>query len=125
MVFSIQCNKRYVLTEEASSEICILDLDSFGGEQKWKEFRKRHPQWPLILISINSHEIADQHTLFLQKPIQVERLVSTIEEHRNSLSALNKSSMRGTPARNQSPLTGHNSDQPIPATIRRKSQSSP
>ncbi|MEW8461971.1 MAG: hypothetical protein AB2653_16805, partial [Candidatus Thiodiazotropha endolucinida] len=71
MIFSSRCNKRYVLTEEASSEICILDLDSFGGDQKWKEFRERHADSPLVLVSINSLEISDRHTLFVQKPIPV------------------------------------------------------
>ncbi|MES9923420.1 MAG: hypothetical protein ABW152_04995 [Candidatus Thiodiazotropha endolucinida] len=85
MIFSSRCNKRYVLTEEASSEICILDLDSFGGDQKWKEFRERHPDWPLILVSINSLEISDRHTLFVQKPIPVERLIAAIETHRRNL----------------------------------------
>jgi hypothetical protein len=89
MLFSTRCDKRYVLTEEASSEICILDLDSFGGEQKLKEFRERHPEWLLILVSVKSREIADKHTLFVQKPIQVERLISTIEIHRRTLSGEN------------------------------------
>ncbi len=85
MLFSTRCNKRYVLTEEASSEICILDLDGFGGEQKYKEFRERHPEWPLILVSLNSQEIPDKYTLFVQKPIQVEQLISTIETHCHTL----------------------------------------
>ncbi|MET0070382.1 MAG: hypothetical protein ABW096_10100 [Candidatus Thiodiazotropha sp.] len=89
MLFSSRCNKRYILTEEASSEICILDLDSFGGEQKWKEFRDRHPQWPLILVSINDHQVSDRNTLFVQKPIPVERLIAAIETHRNNLSGAN------------------------------------
>lgn len=89
ILFSSRCNKRYVLTEEASSEICILDLDSFGGEQKWKEFRDRHPEWPLILVSIKHHEIADRNTLFVQKPIPVERLIAAIETHRSNLPGSN------------------------------------
>jgi hypothetical protein len=125
MLFSTQCNKRYVLTEEASSEICILDLDSFGGEEKWREFRARHPQWPLILISINSREIADKHTLFVQKPVQVERLISTIEAHRNTLSGSDELATQAAPARDPSPQTGQEPGLPDPATTPSKSQSGP
>ncbi|MEW8508042.1 MAG: hypothetical protein AB2598_15195 [Candidatus Thiodiazotropha sp.] len=86
ILFSSHCNKRYILTEEASSEICILDLDSFGGEQKRQEFRARHPEWPLILVSIRDQQTSDRNTLFVKKPIPVEGLISAIETLRGNLS---------------------------------------
>lgn len=88
IIFSNRCNHRYVLTEETSSEICILDLDAFGGKQQWQEFRERHPDRPLILVSINQHDIADRHTLFVKKPIPVEHLITAIETHRRHLSSV-------------------------------------
>jgi hypothetical protein len=89
LLFSNRCHNRYMLTEEASSEICILDLDTFDGKQLWQAFRDRHPDWPLILVSINDHDIVnDHHTLFVKKPIPVEHLIAAIEIHRKSLSAL-------------------------------------
>jgi hypothetical protein len=85
ILFSNRYNNRYVLTEEASCEICILDLDAPGGDQKCKEFRERHPDWPLIAVSINHHEIPDQYTTFLQKPIPVEHLFAAIDTQRRRL----------------------------------------
>jgi hypothetical protein len=88
ILFSNRYNNRYVLTEEASCEICILDMDAPDGEQKWKEFRERHPDWPLILVSINRHEISCQNTTFLQKPIKVEYLFAAIDTHRRNLQSV-------------------------------------
>ncbi|MCU7817200.1 MAG: hypothetical protein KZQ89_16075 [Candidatus Thiodiazotropha sp. (ex Lucinoma kastoroae)] len=90
MLFTTQCNNRYVLMEEDSSEICILDLDVFGGERLWEELRERHPDRPLILVSLKPCEIADTHTLFVQKPIPVNQLIAAIEQQRRHLSTRNK-----------------------------------
>jgi hypothetical protein len=79
LLFSKRCDNRYQLVEEASAEICLLDLDSFGGEQLWQEFRQRHPQQPLILVSLQEQSVSDPHTLFVRKPIPVQNLIDTIE----------------------------------------------
>ncbi len=80
VLFSSQCQNRYVLMEEESSEICILDLDVFGGEQLWQEFRQRHPERPLILVSLKPRSVDDDLTLFVQKPIPVAQLIAAIEQ---------------------------------------------
>ncbi|MES9830683.1 MAG: hypothetical protein ABW139_00425 [Candidatus Thiodiazotropha sp. DIVDIV] len=85
MLFDTKCCNRYVLMEEESSEICILDLDVFGGERVWQEFRQRNPQRPLILVSLKPREVTDSHTLFVQKPIPVTRLISAINQHAQTL----------------------------------------
>ncbi|MCU7811073.1 MAG: hypothetical protein KZQ77_07535, partial [Candidatus Thiodiazotropha sp. (ex Notomyrtea botanica)] len=85
MLFSSKCNNRYVLVEEESSEICILDLDVFGGERLWEEFRQRHPEIPLILVSLKNRELSDPLTVFVQKPIPVKLLIMAIEKQRRHL----------------------------------------
>ncbi|MES9851848.1 MAG: hypothetical protein ABW170_08460 [Candidatus Thiodiazotropha sp. L084R] len=80
MLFSTNCRNRYVLMEEESSEICILDLDVFGGERLWHEFRQRHPERPLILVSLKPRPTEDDFTLFVQKPIPVKRLIGAIDQ---------------------------------------------
>ncbi len=80
VLFTNQCHNRYVLMEEDSSEICILDLDVFGGERLWQEFRQRHPERPLILVSLKPRSLNDVLTLFVQKPIPVARLIAAIEQ---------------------------------------------
>ncbi|MET0065968.1 MAG: hypothetical protein ABW076_06450 [Candidatus Thiodiazotropha sp.] len=80
VLFASQCQNRFVLVEEESSEICILDLDVFGGERLWQEFRQRHSQRPLILVSLKPRTIDNELTLFVQKPIPVARLIDAIEQ---------------------------------------------
>ncbi|MCU7934770.1 MAG: hypothetical protein KZQ99_07810 [Candidatus Thiodiazotropha sp. (ex Dulcina madagascariensis)] len=104
MLFSTKCGNRYVLMEEDSSEICILDLDAFGGERLWEEFRERHPQRPLILVSLRAREASDDFTLFVQKPIPVDRLITAIEHQRRHLSAKNEDVAHLPPLDIQPPL---------------------
>ncbi|MES9861416.1 MAG: hypothetical protein ABW157_19885 [Candidatus Thiodiazotropha sp. LLP2] len=85
MLFSTNCRNRYVLMEEESSEICILDLDVFGGERLWNEFRQRHPERPLILVSLKPRPTEDNGTLFVQKPIHVSRLIGAIDQLSHTL----------------------------------------
>ncbi|MEJ2591564.1 MAG: hypothetical protein P8178_09235 [Candidatus Thiodiazotropha sp.] len=80
VLFSTQCANRYVLVEEASAEICLLDLDAFGGEAMWREFRQRQPEQPLILVSLQARTTSDGHTLFVRKPIPVAQLIEAIEQ---------------------------------------------
>ncbi|MCP4994501.1 MAG: hypothetical protein GY934_12055 [Gammaproteobacteria bacterium] len=78
-LFMERCDNHFVLMVEESSEICILDLDNHAGESLWEEFRERHPQRPLILVSLKSREVSDPYALFLKKPVPIERLFSAID----------------------------------------------
>ncbi|MEW8625354.1 MAG: hypothetical protein AB2551_06350 [Candidatus Thiodiazotropha sp.] len=80
MLFSSRCHNRYILVEEESSEICIIDLDLFGGERLWQEFRQRHPNRPLILASLKPRQVENGHTLFVKKPIPIMQLMSAIDQ---------------------------------------------
>jgi hypothetical protein len=80
MLFSTKCDNRYVLMEEESSEICLLDMDVINGEHLWLEFRQRHPQHPLILVSLEPRDVVNEHTKFVQKPIPIEQLIATIDQ---------------------------------------------
>ncbi|MCG7931903.1 MAG: hypothetical protein N0E44_17870 [Candidatus Thiodiazotropha lotti] len=80
MLFGNHCRNRYILVEEDSSEICIIDLDLFGGERLWQEFRQRHPDRPLILASLKPRQVENGHTLFVKKPIPVIQLMSAIDQ---------------------------------------------
>jgi hypothetical protein len=103
VLFTKQCANRYVLVEEASADICLLDLDTFGGETLWQEFRQRQPEQPLILVSLNARTLPDDHTLFVQKPIPVARLIEAIDCQHSRLSV---------PALADAP---HESSEPAPA----------
>jgi hypothetical protein len=86
LLFTSKCGNRYLLVEESSAELCILDLDAFGGERLWQEFRQRHTEQPLILVSLKAQTLTDSHTLFVRKPILVDQLIAAIEQQRNRYS---------------------------------------
>jgi len=88
LLFARKCDHRYQLVEESSAEICLLDLDGFDGEQRYREFRQRHPEQPLILVSLREQAAADPHTLVVRKPIPVQTLIEAIERHYRLLTAL-------------------------------------
>lgn len=79
VLFSSKCNNHYLLVEESSAELYILDLDGYNGTNLWREFRQRHPGQPTILVSLKEQPIADQHTQFVRKPIPVQTLIDAIE----------------------------------------------
>jgi hypothetical protein len=97
LLFSSKCGNRYHLVEESSAEIFMLDLDGYGGEQLWQAFRDRHPQRPLILVSLKVVSITDPQAIFVQKPIPVQSLIDAIEQQCRALA-------RG-PAKDASPDT--------------------
>ncbi|MEJ2694708.1 MAG: hypothetical protein P8166_17200 [Candidatus Thiodiazotropha sp.] len=85
LLFASKCLNRYTLVEGTQAEIYLLDLDVFGGERLWSEFRNRSPRSPLIVLSINPRKAEDSFTLFVQKPVIVENLIEAVERQRNEL----------------------------------------
>lgn len=101
LLFSRKCDNRYHLVEEASAEICMLDLDSYGGENLWQEFRQRHPQHPLILVSLKQQSITDPRAVFVQKPIPVQSLINAIEQQCRLMASEPEPAAQPTPAPHQ------------------------
>jgi hypothetical protein len=87
MLFSSKCNNRYHLVEETSAELFILDLDGYNGTNLWREFRQRHQEHPLILVSLKDQPITDPKTLFVRKPIPVQTLIDAIEQQCRQLAS--------------------------------------
>jgi hypothetical protein len=80
LLFSRKCENRYHLVEESSARIFMLDLDGYGGEERWREFRQSHPDQPLILISLKAHSTNDPDAVFVRKPIPIQSLIDAIEQ---------------------------------------------
>jgi len=85
LLFGSKCLNRYTLVEGGQAEIYLLDLDVFGGERLWGEFRNRCPHSPLIILSINPRQAEDAFTVFVRKPVVVENLIEAIEQQRKQL----------------------------------------
>ena len=91
LLFSRKCENRYHLVEESSAKIFMLDLDSYGGEERWQEFRQSHPGQPLILMSLKVVSTSDPDAIFVRKPIPVQSLIDAIEQQ--SLRLLDESEL--------------------------------
>ncbi len=98
MLFSSKCNNLYHLVEETSAELFIIDLDGYNGANLWREFRQRHNDQPLILVSLQEHPITDPKTLFVRKPIPVQTLIDAIEQQCRRLASGSQATAQETQA---------------------------
>ncbi|MEN8166363.1 MAG: hypothetical protein ABFR65_02675 [Pseudomonadota bacterium] len=83
LFFQGPCKNRCVLVEEGSAEIGIIDLDAFHGQQICEEYRKRHPDQPIILLSL--HETKVENGIFLRKPLKAQGLISALSKTKRYL----------------------------------------
>ncbi len=71
-------NNHCVLVEEDAADLGIIDLDEYQGRQHMQAYRERHPDQPIILLSLQNEEVED--TIYLRKPIKPERLISALKQ---------------------------------------------
>ena len=76
------CQDNYVLGEETTADVSIIDMDAVRAEQFREEHKSNYPDRPVILVSLLEPE--HEGELFLQKPMQPEELVSTLEQIRET-----------------------------------------
>ncbi len=83
LFFQGPCKNRCVLVEEDSAETSIIDLDSYQGQMHCDEYRKRHPDQPIILISL--HENQAENAILLRKPLKAKELLLALSKTQRSL----------------------------------------
>lgn len=83
LFFQGPCKNQCVLVEEESAEAGIIDLDAYRGREVCDEYRKRHPDQPIILLSL--HETKVKNGVFLRKPLKASDLISALGETKRSL----------------------------------------
>ena len=83
LYFKVPCNNLCVLVEEDSAEIGIIDLDAYRGQKICDEYRNRHPDQPVILLSLHDTEVEDG--VFLRKPLNAKHLISALIEAKQRL----------------------------------------
>lgn len=86
MAFQGPCADACVLVEEQEAHACIVDMDSYGARDALRELRERHPQRPLILLSLTPPEAeVVGPDLVLAKPIKLDELVARLAVLRERL----------------------------------------
>lgn len=78
LFFSDRCDDHYVLSDENSADIFIIDMDGYQAAKVLEVARKNHPDQPAILISLSDQQSSD--AVFVRKPIQLSALTSALTE---------------------------------------------
>lgn len=76
-------NGRFMLTDEVNADVSMLDMDVPGAEKIWEKFRKQYPQRSAILLS--SYPVQKENALFVKKPININDLLTVLEQKRAEL----------------------------------------
>jgi len=85
LFFSGPCKNSCVMVEEESAEIGIIDLDAYRGDELCNEYRQRHPNHPLIMISLHQRQI--DNAILLRKPLNTGDLVSALADVKRKIEA--------------------------------------
>lgn len=55
------------------ADAVIFDFDCFNAEAQWKTYRDNHPTLPTLILSLQIKDVSG--TVFVQKPLQIERIL--------------------------------------------------
>lgn len=78
MILDRRCQDRIVLVDEGSAEVSVIDMDAMHGEQLLQESREKNPDRPAILLSLAKQ--VRPGTLYVQKPVRPDAMVSTLDQ---------------------------------------------
>jgi len=76
LFFHEHCKDSYVLVEENSADISIIDMDGFQAHRMLEEHKKHYPDQPSILISLSHDKAYD--AVYIRKPIILKALSSAL-----------------------------------------------
>lgn len=83
LFFHDHCKDSYVLVEENSADISIIDMDGFQAYRMLEEHKKHYPNQPSILISLSHEKTHD--AVCIRKPILLEALSQALLKARERL----------------------------------------
>jgi len=84
MFFCGPCLNNYILVDDKSEDICIIDLDAYNAKQELKDYRNKYPHRLTILESINLATIKNEE-FFLRKPVSSEALKTILNKVKTRL----------------------------------------
>ncbi len=65
------------LVEAEHAEVGLIDLDAYGAGQWLADWRRLHPERPVLALSLRDPE--DEGLVWLKKPLQIEALTAALE----------------------------------------------
>ena len=89
LLFSGPGHGAFIVDDEKSGEgsvaAVIVDLDSLDGHSLWNQCRRRFPDRPIIVLSIQNQEL--EGARYLQKPVRMQELLRALHEIREDAAA--------------------------------------
>ncbi|MEN8177387.1 MAG: hypothetical protein ABFS39_02075 [Pseudomonadota bacterium] len=83
LFFKGPCKNLCILVEEDSAETGILDMDGYHEQDLLAEYRERHPNQPVILLSL--HEINAENGVYVKKPLKPDQLISALTKAKQEI----------------------------------------
>ncbi len=68
----------YELVEEAAADVGVVNMNKAGSAKLWAEYRTRHMTLPTIVLALQDPGI--ENTVFVARPIQIEKLFAAINK---------------------------------------------
>ncbi len=76
LVFTKHAAAQYTLVDINQAEACIFDLDGYGAQKLWENYRIAHPELPTLVLSLREKQF--ENTQFVKKPINVREFLNTL-----------------------------------------------
>jgi len=117
LFFSDRCNNHYVLSDEKSADIVIIDMDGYQASRVLESHQKNYPHQPAIILSLK--ENLENDAVLVRKPIQLSALASALYEARQRIGSkeLAPKHTPTEPVRNYTPLPV-NTGKPVSGSLR-------
>lgn len=68
----------YLLADEASARVSIVDMDGTGAKDLWKDYCARFPDRPTIVLSVRDPGV--ENAVWLRKPVRIHDLLQALRE---------------------------------------------
>jgi len=68
----------YLLADEASARISIVDMDGAGAKDLWNDYCARFPDRPAIVLSVR--DLGIENAVWLRKPVRIDDLLQALRE---------------------------------------------
>jgi hypothetical protein len=90
MFFRGPCQNRALVVGNESPEATLIDMDVPQGAKLFQQHRGKHPDQPVILLSINPPGEVDGQTIFVKKPAQAQAMLAAITRARELVAAMQR-----------------------------------
>lgn len=77
LLFKSRLNGRFVFANADEADLHLIDLDSYGGQERWVKQTEARPNHPIILLAMREVEVTGK-TRFVRKPLSPQDLIAAL-----------------------------------------------